>query len=68
MKSNSLPTRSTPGDANFYQFFGSDSSGQLISPAGTVGTFKANINYVWSSNLLDQVSPTTTNPAAPKLV
>lgn len=52
-------------DPNFYAFSGSDSSGQLISPAGSIGTFKANINYVYSSNLLDSVSPTTTNPATP---
>ena len=41
-----------PTDPNYYQFFGSDSSGQLLPTSGS-NSFKGNMNYVVSSNLMD---------------
>ena len=48
-------------DGNYYLYNGVDSSGVLVRPTGN-STFKANINYVASSNLFD--APIQTNAQA----
>jgi len=47
-----------PTNPQFFAYFGQDSTGTLF-PVGQVGKFKCNINYMFSSNLLDVPSPTS---------
>ncbi len=44
-------------DQNFFGFYGTDSSGQLVPAAGGPFPLKMNMDYVWSSNLLDSTVP-----------